>query len=80
MFFAGAPVIPGMALSARNRLDGTVKEISLGEVMAEVVIELGDGQEVTSTITRASCERLELEAGKEVSAVIKASEVMISND
>ena len=69
-----------MALSARNKLTGTVTSVEKSEIMAEVVIELGDGQEVTSTITRASCERLELEAGKEVSAVIKASEVMISND
>ena len=69
-----------MALSARNRLDGTVREVTTGQVMAEVVIELGDGQEVTSTITRNSCERLSIEPGDEVSAVIKASEVMVNKD
>ena len=69
-----------MGLSARNRLDGTVKEVTTGQVMAEVVIELGDGQEVTSTITLNSCERLGIEPGDEVSAVIKASEVMVNKD
>jgi molybdopterin-binding protein len=69
-----------MGLSARNRLDGTVKDVTTGQVMAEVVIELGDGQEVTSTITLNSCERLGIEPGDEVSAVIKASEVMVNKD
>ncbi len=69
-----------MALSARNRLDGTVKAVTTGEVMAEIVIELGDGQEVTSTITLDSCERLGISEGDEVSAVIKASEVMVNKD
>lgn len=50
------------------------------EIMAEVVVELGDGQTVTSTITRGSADRLEIEEGDEVSAVIKASEVMIRSD
>ncbi|MGB9933947.1 TOBE domain-containing protein [Haloarcula amylolytica] len=69
-----------MGLSARNNLTGTVQSVNKGDVVAEVVVELGDGQEVTSTITRASAERLELEQGDEVSAVVKASEVMISTD
>lgn len=69
-----------MALSARNSLNGTVKSIEKGDVVAEVVVELGDGQTVTSTITRGSADRLELAVGDEVSAVIKASEVMVSND
>lgn len=48
--------------------------------MAEVVIELVDGQSVTSTITRGSADRLELDEGDEVEAVIKASEVMVGRD
>jgi molybdopterin-binding protein len=69
-----------MGLSARNNLTGTVQSVNKGDVVAEVVVELGDGQEVTSTITRTSAERLELEQGDEVAAVVKASEVMISTD
>lgn len=69
-----------MGLSARNRLSGTVTSVNKNEVMAEVVIELPDGQMVTSTITRGSADRLNLAAGDEVEAVIKASEVMVSTD
>ncbi|SFK87843.1 molybdenum-pterin binding domain-containing protein [Halogranum rubrum] len=69
-----------MPLSARNNLTGTVKSLKTDDIMAEVVVELGDGQTVTSTITRSSADRLELAEGDEVSAVIKASEVMIDKD
>lgn len=69
-----------MALSARNRLAGTVESVRTGEVMAEVVVELDDGQTITSTITRGSAERLDLAEGDEVEAVIKASEVMVGTD
>jgi molybdopterin-binding protein len=66
-----------MALSARNNLSGTVVSVETDGVMAEVVVELGDGQTITSTITRASAERLDIAEGDSVAAVIKASEVMI---
>lgn len=69
-----------MGLSARNSLTGTVTSLKKDEIMAEVVVELGDGQTVTSTITRSSADRLGLAEGDEVDAVIKASEVMISKD
>ncbi len=66
-----------MQLSARNRLHGTVTEINLGQVMATVKLALGDGQVVTSAITRESVESLGLEVGKPVFAVIKATEVIL---
>lgn len=69
-----------MVLSARNNLTGTIKSLKTDDIVAEVVVELGDGQTVTSTITRSSADRLELAEGDEVSAVIKASEVMIDKD
>jgi molybdopterin-binding protein len=65
-----------MELSARNQLKGIVKSVSLGEVMAEVVVDVG-GQEIASAITRTSAERLGLAEGDEVVAVIKATEVLI---
>jgi len=55
-----------MPHSARNRLTGTVTSVTKGDVVAEVVVELGDGQSVTSTITRGSVDRLDLSAGGEV--------------
>ncbi|MFB6080246.1 MAG: molybdopterin-binding protein [Haloferacaceae archaeon] len=69
-----------MGLSARNRLDGTIRSVKTNEVMAEVVVELGDGREVTSTITRGSADRLDLGEGDEVTAVVKASDVMIGTE
>ena len=69
-----------MALSARNHLSGTIRSVTADEVMAEIIIELDGGETVTSTITQGSADRLDLAEGDEVSAVIKASEVMVNKD
>lgn len=69
-----------MKLSARNSLKGKVVEVKPGAVNAEVTIELPGGQEVVSIITLESANALGLAAGKEVYAVIKASNVMIAAD
>ncbi|MDR9380951.1 MAG: TOBE domain-containing protein [Natronomonas sp.] len=69
-----------MVLSARNSLSGTIRSVNKDEIMAEVVIELPDGQTITSTITRGSANRLDLTEGDSVDAVIKASEVMIDKE
>lgn len=66
-----------MQISARNQLKGKVKSVSLGGIMAEVVIDIG-GSEVVAAITRNSAESLGLKEGKEVIAVIKATEVMVA--
>ena len=63
-------------LSARNQFDGTVKSVKLGNVMAEVVVEVGD-LEIVSVITRGSAESLSLKAGDAVTAIIKSTEVLI---
>ena len=66
-------------LSARNQFKGTVKSIKLGNVMAEVVVAVGD-LEVVSAITRGSVDQMGLKVGDKVVAVIKSTEVMIQND
>jgi len=63
-------------LSARNQFKGTVKEVKLGNVMAEVVVNVGS-LEIVSAITRSSAENLKLKAGDAVTAIIKSTEVMI---
>jgi molybdopterin-binding protein len=68
-----------MALSARNQLQGTVRSVKLGTIMAEVVVDVG-GNEIVSAITRGSAERLGLSEGSAVTVVIKATEVMLSTD
>ena len=65
-----------MELSARNNLRGTIKSVRIEGIMAEVLVDVG-GQEVVSTITAGSAQRLGLKQGDQVYAVIKASEVMI---
>lgn len=68
-----------MALSARNQLAGTVQEVRLGDVMAHVVVKVGE-HTVESLISRASAEELKLQKGDAVQVVIKSTEVMIRKD
>jgi molybdopterin-binding protein len=63
-------------LSARNQFKGTIKEVKLGNVMAEVVVSVGT-IEIAASITRVSAERLGLKQGDTVTAVIKSTDVMI---
>ena len=69
-----------LRFSARNQLQAKVKSVNLGTIMAEVVVELPDGQEIVSAITRTSAESLNLKAGDVVVAIIKSTEVMIGKD
>jgi len=69
-----------MRISARNVLKCKVKQIKLGAVNAEVIMELPGGMELVSIITKESVQSLELGKGKDVYAVIKASNVMIGVD
>jgi molybdopterin-binding protein len=69
-----------MKISARNTIKGKVKNVVIGQVSAEVTIDLGNGKEIVSVITKNSVENLGIKVGKEVYAVIKASSVMIATD
>lgn len=65
-----------MKLSARNQLKGKVTEVKLGQIVGEVVLDIG-GQRVTSVITRDAIEEMGVKVGDEVSAVIKSTEIML---
>jgi molybdopterin-binding protein len=69
-----------MKISARNVLKGKVKAVKHGAVNSEIVVELPGGIEVVSVITKTSAENLKLAKGKDVYAVIKATNVMIAID
>ncbi len=69
-----------MKLSARNVLKGKVVQITPGAVNTQVVVELPGGSQVVSVITKTSAENLGLAVGKQVYAVVKASNVMIAVD
>jgi molybdopterin-binding protein len=68
-----------MKVSGRNKLKGVVKEAVFGDVMAKVVLQVGDNQ-VTSVITREAAEEMEIKEGKEITALIKATEVMLMEE
>ncbi len=65
-----------MEISARNQLKGTVKAVVRGAVLGEVIVNIG-GQEVVSSITLSSIDRLGLKVGDPVFVVVKATDVMI---
>ena len=69
-----------MKISARNILKGKVVKFTKGAINAEVVIELAGGAQVTSIITLESATSLALAKGKDVYAIIKASDVMVGVD
>jgi molybdopterin-binding protein len=68
-----------MPISARNQLAGTVVEVTLGDIMAHVVVGIGANQ-IESVITRRSAEQLGLKKGDKVTVVIKSTEVMLQKD
>ncbi|MCB2180945.1 MAG: TOBE domain-containing protein [Desulfobulbaceae bacterium] len=65
-------------ISARNILTGTISRIERGAVNDEVIIELPGGNTVTGIVTAESVRNLAFKTGEEVSAVIKASSVLIA--
>jgi molybdopterin-binding protein len=67
-----------MKISARNALKGKIVGIKKGAVMAQVTVDIGGGQHVTSAIFVESVDDLGLKAGDEVLAVVKSTDVMIA--
>jgi molybdopterin-binding protein len=66
-----------MKLSARNQLEGNVIEVRKGATTAHVLVDLGQGMTLMSSITNEAVDELGLKVGDRASAVIKASDVMI---
>jgi molybdopterin-binding protein len=69
-----------MKISARNALAGKVVDIQEGVVTAVVTVDIGGGNHVVSSITMDSVKNLSLSVGSDVTAVIKASNVMLAVD
>lgn len=63
-------------LSLRNRLQARVKSVRRGDVLSEIELDFA-GQAIGSIITTRAVDRLELKAGDEVEALIKANEVSL---
>jgi molybdopterin-binding protein len=63
-------------LSARNRLTGTVREVKIEGLLAQIELDAGPYR-IVSMITREAAEQLALEPGDEATAVIKATSIMV---
>jgi molybdopterin-binding protein len=66
-----------MTLSARKHLAGKIDDIVWGDVLVHVTVRVGDVV-IESVITRRSAEEMGLKKGDSVTAVVKATEVMLS--
>ena len=66
-----------MKLSARNQLKGKVAEVTKGQTTSHVRIDIGNGVIVTASITNEAVDDLKLAKGDAVTAIIKASDVMV---
>jgi molybdopterin-binding protein len=67
----------GQTLSARNRLEGVVREVKVEGLLAEVELDVTRGGRLVAVITRESAEALGLEPGMSAKAVVKATSVMV---
>jgi len=67
-----------MKLSARNQIKGKIVEVHKGQTTSHVLIDIGNGVTITSSITNEAVDDLALKNGDSVSAVIKASDVMVA--
>lgn len=69
---------PDVLVSARNQLRGRVLAVRHGGVLSSVKLEISPGQVMTSTITEEAVEQLRLAPGEEVTALCKATDVMLA--
>ena len=66
------------AINVRNQFRGRIREVIEGPVVSEIDVETPSGLIVTSVITTRSIRELGLVVGKEVIALVKATEVSIA--
>ncbi len=69
-----------LKISGRNKLSGKVISVTPGIVMAEVEIDIGNGNRITGVITKNSLEEMQIKTGDEVIALIKATSVMFMKE
>ncbi len=72
--------IRAMRVSARNVFPAIVKQVKLGSINAEILLEIAPNVEAVSIITRSSAEALQLQEGRHAYVTIKSSDVMVAVD
>ncbi len=66
-----------MKLSARNQYEGTVVNVEVGPVSSKVVLDIGGGKTISSTISTDSFKELDIKAGDKLVAIVKATSVIL---
>ncbi len=80
LFKAGSVILStdlDLAISTRNRFEGTVERIERGSINSEVIVNLKGGNTICSTVTNESLDELQLSEGKPVIALCKASNIIL---
>lgn len=67
----------GLAFSARNQFDGTIKKVTKGAVNSTVYFETAKGLGLTAVVTNESVDEMALEVGKEILGLVKASSIIV---
>jgi molybdate transport system regulatory protein len=70
----------GLKISARNKLEGTIKSVEKGDIVGKVKVQIATPATITAIISNEAIEELNLKKGDKVEAVIKATEVMIARE
>jgi molybdate transport system regulatory protein len=70
--------LQGAKISARNRIEGQVHAIAPGAVNAEVTLKTDDGLNVVAIVTQGAVNELALAVGVTVTALVKASDVILA--
>jgi molybdopterin-binding protein len=69
-----------MKISARNQVPGKITRVQRGQTTGHVTVDVGHGITLTASITNEAIDELRLADGDQVTAVIKASDVMIARE
>lgn len=69
-----------MKASARNQFAGTVSEVVIGAVNAEVHISLKGGETIVASITKESVDTLAIKEGIEITVLVKAPQIILVSD
>jgi molybdopterin-binding protein len=72
--------IRAMRVSARNVFPAIVRQVKLGSISAEILLQIAPNVEAVSVITRSSAEALQLTEGRHAYVTIKSSDVMVAVD
>jgi molybdopterin-binding protein len=69
-----------MKISTRNVLKGKVTDVKEGMVVAEVKVDVGNGNVITSVVTMEAVKELDIQVGGEILVLVKATSVMLAKE